>query len=181
MSDLDSVHHQHQQIKLIEPAAELFAQLAAHARDQVAARRTLTRSAHAYTIWYWLQAVAVAAGRDPKQNLIEDPCRNRIDSAEVERTFQLRLAATHRSYSWTGNCYPLAAEGQHDRCCSPTIMRALRAMLALSSCHLHHIKFEQLLKRVYSNLLNPSEQLATAVDDPFNHRQQQLTVLWATD
>ena len=146
---------------MIAPAVELFAQLAAHARAQVTARRALTRAARAYTSWPGLQAVAVAAGRDPKQNLIEPPYRNRSAGAAVARTFQLGLAATHRAYSGTRNGYPLAAEGQHERCCSPTIMRARSAMLALSSCQLHHLKFEQFLQRVASHLLNPGEQLVT--------------------
>jgi CheY-like chemotaxis protein len=37
-----------------------------------------------------------------------------------------------------------------------------------------NIEFEQSVKRLDSYLLNPGQQLATAADKPFDHRQQQL-------
>src|SRR2546429_9660329 len=47
-------------------------------------------------------------------------------------------------------------------------------MLALGSSELHHLEFKQFLKRTDADLLDPAEQLATTVDDPLDHRQQQL-------
>src|SRR6266436_5570134 len=47
-------------------------------------------------------------------------------------------------------------------------------MPALGSSELHHLEFKQFLKRTEADLLDPAEQLATTVDDPLDHRQQQL-------
>jgi len=123
--DRHSVEHQHQQIEIVEPAGELLAQLVGHPRDQMAARRALAGSARQHARRPRLKASFIAAGRDPKQDLIEHSRRHRIDALEVLDRSQPRLLPRSAPHAWTPDHDPPPAQRQLGAGRTPAIVSTL--------------------------------------------------------